>query len=53
MRFQSIVEGIFGSIMADESVGFGETWFLGDSFLKNYYTIFDFGNKRVGFADLV
>ena len=30
----------------------GNTWLLGDAFMKNVYTIFDFDQDAVGFADL-
>jgi hypothetical protein len=29
-----------------------EFWVMGDSFLRNVYTVFDLGTNRVGFASL-
>jgi cathepsin D len=39
----------YGSIIANK--GF-DTWVLGIDFMTNYYTVFDVGTKRVGFATL-
>jgi hypothetical protein len=38
-----------GSIMRDEEI---DAWTMGTVFMTDYYTIFDVGNRRVGFADL-
>jgi Eukaryotic aspartyl protease len=40
-----------GSIVADGSIA-NYFWMLGESWMRNYYTIFDYDSSRVGFADL-
>ena len=41
---------IVGIIGLDLPPQLGEAFILGDSFIKTYYTHFDVGNSRVGFA---
>jgi len=38
-----------GTITYVETFGNG-AWILGDSWMSNFYTIFDYDNKQVGFA---
>jgi Eukaryotic aspartyl protease len=38
-----------GSIVYEEKFGI-PSWILGSSFMANFYTIFDFDKKRIGFA---
>jgi cathepsin D len=40
-----------GSITPDDGQA-SKFWILGYSFMRNYYTIFDYDNSRVGFATL-
>jgi hypothetical protein len=39
----------YGSIVGNEKT---DSWTMGLAFLANYYTVFDVGDKRVGFATL-
>ncbi|KAF8192633.1 aspartic peptidase domain-containing protein [Mycena galopus ATCC 62051] len=39
--------------LAGQDIGLGtNVWLLGDSYLKNVYSVFDFGSNTVGFATL-
>ena len=40
-----------GSIVANSQLG--DIWIFGDNLMENTYTIFDYDNNQVGFADLV
>jgi hypothetical protein len=42
-----------GSIVGDAQLANQYQWIFGDSWIHNTYTIFDYDNNQVGFADLV
>jgi hypothetical protein len=40
-----------GSVVAVDGLA-TDHWLVGAAFMKNYYTIFDYGKSRIGFATL-
>jgi cathepsin D len=54
LNFGPVSEGssdCVGGVIADSSIG-NQFWVVGDTFMQNVYTAFDFGQSQVGFATL-
>jgi len=41
---------IFGMVGLDVPAPRGPLWILGDPFIRKFYSVFDFGNQKIGFA---
>ncbi|CAG8471778.1 6016_t:CDS:2 [Gigaspora margarita] len=42
-----------GAVIYGNIIGSNTKWIIGSAFLKNVYTMFDQGNRQVGFAEIV